>query len=115
MQYSRADRKSVYRSSRCKQIFSIPENLALRKQKTIRAVVQRHNLTVSNFSRDKLVRILQYLLQQGVFGSYYTAQLVFSEPASQPAVRQEPQKVTRYLAPDLNRSIMEEHKARMEE
>ncbi|KAM5519398.1 BTB/POZ domain-containing protein [Fusarium oxysporum f. sp. phaseoli] len=115
MQYSKADRNIVYRSSRCKQIFSIPENLALRKQKAIRAVVQRHNLTVSNFPRDKLVRILQCLLQQGVFSSYSTAKVVISEPASWPTVQQEPQRVLRPLSPDRDRCIMEEHRAWMKD
>ncbi|KAG8670756.1 hypothetical protein FPOAC1_003990 [Fusarium poae] len=115
MQYSRADRQAVYRSSRCKQIFSIPENLALRKQKAIRAVVKRHNLTVSNLSREKLVQILQCLLQEGAFGSYYTTHTIFSAPALAPVVRQEPQAATRPLEADRNQCIMEEHRAWMKD
>lgn len=115
MQYSKADRQAVYRSPQCKRLFSVPENLALRKQKAIRAVVQRHNLTVSNFPREKLVQILQYLLQQGVFSSYHTAHITFSGLTSVSAVRQEPQAATMPSKPDLYGYIMEDHRAWMRE
>jgi hypothetical protein len=115
MQYSGADRQAVYRAPQCKRYFSIPKNLALRKQKAIRAVVQRYNLTVSNFPQEKLIQILQYLLQEGVFSSYHTAHITFSGPASAPAVQHEPQAAARPLEPDRNLCIMEDHRVWMRE
>lgn len=67
MNYPTSDHKSVYCSPSCRRIFSQPNNAILRKQKAIKAVVDRHNLSVSNFSSAKLVQILQYLLKEGVF------------------------------------------------
>lgn len=90
MQYPRADWKSVYRSPSCKRVFNTPDNTVLRKQKAIGAVVERHGLAVSNFSTQKLVQILQYLLKEGVFGSDIQARSVFPELFPPPATPQEP-------------------------
>ncbi|KAI8401949.1 hypothetical protein FOFC_17254 [Fusarium oxysporum] len=51
----------------CRYVFSLPENWHISRQKSIRLVVRRHAIVVANFTEQKLVKILQYLIGQGVF------------------------------------------------
>ena len=79
MQVSREDQKSVYRSRECRIIFRQFDNARLRKQKSIRAVVQRHSLEVWPFSRRRLTEILQELLKNQIFESDHIARSTFPE------------------------------------
>lgn len=110
MQRSRAERIIVYSSVRCRQVFCKPENAALRKQKSIRAVVRRHRLTVSVFSEDQLVQILQYPLREGIFQSKHGARSAFPELFPSPIVQEGVDRVTESFVPDRADSIMEEQK-----
>ncbi|KAH6977665.1 hypothetical protein EDB80DRAFT_593534, partial [Ilyonectria destructans] len=47
--------------------------------KTVKAVVQHHDLSVLNISNEKLIQILQYLLREGVFSSNNIARTIFPE------------------------------------
>ncbi|KAI3570798.1 hypothetical protein IWW34DRAFT_347280 [Fusarium oxysporum f. sp. albedinis] len=110
MQYSRAKCIIVYSSLR--NIFSKPENAALRKSKAIKAVVQRHRLAVSFYSEKDLIQILQHLLKQGIFESKDTARSVYPELFLSPAVQKQIEQVPKPSSvPDRNLSIMEEQKA----
>lgn len=116
MQYSRAERKTVYCSLRCRQIFCRPENSSLRKSKAIKKVVRRHRLTVSYFSEEDLIQILRHLLKEGVFESKHTAQSVYPELFPPPAVQQETEQVSKPSSmPDQNLSIMDEQRAWLRE
>ncbi|KAG7407664.1 hypothetical protein Forpe1208_v012550 [Fusarium oxysporum f. sp. rapae] len=107
MQYSRAKCIIVYDSLR--HIFGKPENAAIRKSKAIKAVVQRHRLTVSYYSEKELVQILQHLLKQGIFESKDTARSIYPELFLLPAVQKQTEQVPKpYSVPDRNLSIMEE-------
>ncbi|KAG8670728.1 hypothetical protein FPOAC2_04035 [Fusarium poae] len=112
MQYSRAECITVYSSSRRRQIFCKPGNAALRKSKAIKAVVQRHRLTVSYFSENDLIKILRHLLKQGIFESRDTARSAYPELFLSPAVQKQTEQATEPVSvPDRNLSIMEEQKA----
>lgn len=101
---------TVYSSLRCRQIFCKPENAALRKQKSIKAVIRRHRLTVSVFSEDQLVQILQHLLKEGIFESKHEARSVFPELFPPPIVQEAVETVTGSSMPDRTDSIMEEQR-----
>ncbi|KAG7410393.1 hypothetical protein IWW34DRAFT_381953 [Fusarium oxysporum f. sp. albedinis] len=114
MQYSRAKCIIVYSSLR--NIFSKPENAALRKSKAIKAVVQRHRLAVSFYSEKDLIQILQHLLKQGIFESIVKARSVYPELFPSPAVQKQIEQLPKPSSvPDRNLSIMEEQKARQRE
>lgn len=115
MQRSRAERIIVYSSVRCRQIFCKPENAALRKQKSIRAVVRRHRLTVSVFSEDQLVQNLQYLLREGIFQSKHEARSAFPELFPSPIAQEGVDRVIESFVPDRADSIMEEQKTWLRE
>jgi hypothetical protein len=51
----------------CRHVFSLPINSQVSRQKSIRLVVRKHAVVVANFTEQKLVEILQYLIGQGVF------------------------------------------------
>ena len=112
MQYSRAKCKTVYSSSRCRQIFCESGNAALRKSKAIKAVIQRHRLTVSYFSENNLIKILQHLLKQGICESIVKARSVYPELFPSPIVQKQIKQLSKPSSvPDQNLSIMEEQKA----
>ncbi|KAH7169828.1 uncharacterized protein B0J16DRAFT_359145 [Fusarium flagelliforme] len=48
-------------------VFSLPINSQISRKKSIRLVVRKHAVVVANFTEQKLVEILQYLIGQGVF------------------------------------------------
>lgn len=79
MHISREDQKSVYRSKPCRIVFRQFDNACLRKRKPILALVQTHNLQVPQFSRKRLVEILQNLLKQQIFQSDQIARGTFPE------------------------------------
>jgi hypothetical protein len=109
MQYSRAKCIIVYSSLR--HIFSKPGNAALRKSKAIKAVVQRHRLTVSYYSEKELISFLRHLLKQGIFESKDTARSVYPELFLSSTVQKETEQVPKPSSvPDPNLSIMEEQK-----
>ncbi|KAF9772855.1 hypothetical protein IL306_009412 [Fusarium sp. DS 682] len=110
MQYSRAKCIIVYSSLR--HIFSKPGSAALRKSKAIKAVVQRHSLTVSYYSEKELIQILRHLLKQGIFESKDTARSVYPELFPSPAVQKQTEQVPKPSSmPGRNLSIMEEQRA----
>jgi hypothetical protein len=84
MDVSREDRKEVYRTRSCRQVFRQFDNARLRKAKSIRAVVEKHNLDVWPFSKHNLVRILQSLLRDGIFDCDVIAQRTFPELFKEP-------------------------------
>ncbi|CZR49762.1 uncharacterized protein FPRO_14761 [Fusarium proliferatum ET1] len=67
MDYPSGHREAVYMNDYCRYVFSLPENLYISRQKSIRLVVRRHAVVVANFTEHKLVEILHYLIGQGVF------------------------------------------------
>lgn len=79
MQYPRAVWKSFHCFLSSRRVFTTHKNAALRQKKTIKAVVQHHDLSVLNISNEKLIQILQYLLREGVFSSNNIAWTIFPE------------------------------------
>ncbi|EXK26209.1 hypothetical protein FOMG_17179 [Fusarium oxysporum f. sp. melonis 26406] len=67
MDYPSGHREAVYMNDYCRYVFSLPENWHISRQKSIRLVVRRHAIVVANFTEQKLVKILQYLIGQGAF------------------------------------------------
>ena len=87
----------------------VGKSYALRKQRPIQAVIERHCLFVSNFSKKKLVEILQYLLKEWVFESNLAARTAFPELFSPPPPLPRPApEVKASNPPTQQSSIIEE-------
>lgn len=75
MQYTKSEQARVYLFY--SRIFSQFDNARLRKQKAIRRVVNSHTRQVTTLPTDRLVGILQYLLQNEIFQYESNARRVF--------------------------------------
>jgi hypothetical protein len=80
MAYTAAQKRRVYLA--CKAIFS-GNNSCLRKQKSIRKLVDKHKWSLisltSDYGEGKVVDMLKLLLEQGIFDSELLAQREFPE------------------------------------
>lgn len=63
----------------CRHVFSLSENSYLSQQKPIRRAIRIHAVVVANFTEQKLVEIVQYLIGRGVFRSRAAAALEFPD------------------------------------
>jgi hypothetical protein len=79
MNYPSGHRKAAYMNAYCRHVFSLPGNSYLSQQKHIRRAIREHAVVVANFSEQKLIEIVQYLIGQGVFSSPAAAALEFPD------------------------------------
>jgi hypothetical protein len=79
MDHPSGHRKAAYMNAYCRHVFSLPENSHLSQQKPIRRAIRNHAVVVANFTEQKLVEIVQYLIGQGVFSSPAAAALEFPD------------------------------------
>nr|CEG02566.1 unnamed protein product [Fusarium pseudograminearum CS3427] len=79
MNHPRRHRKAAYMNAYCRHVFSLSENSYLSQQKPIRRAIRNHAVVVANFTEQKLVEIVQYLIGQGVFRSRAAAALEFPD------------------------------------
>jgi hypothetical protein len=106
-------RKAAYMDANCRHVFSLPENSHLSQQKPIRRAIRNHAVIVANFTEQKLVEIVQYLIGQGVFRSPVAAALEFPDlrdtdiPGAQspvePPIEWQPRKMVTFDLPWLRR------------
>lgn len=104
MNYPREHREAVYMNDYCRRVFSLPTTSQTTRQKYIRSIVRRYAIVFTNFTEQKLVEILQYLIGQGVFRSPAAAALEFPDlrdtgiPGAQspvePSTKCQPRKMT---------------------
>jgi len=80
MSHSQADKRRVYLT--CRAIFA-GNNAQLRRQKKIRDLVDEHKASLGPLIRDlgdnKVIDILKFLLEQGIFQSQVKAKIGFPE------------------------------------
>jgi hypothetical protein len=67
MEYSTVDTKAVFLNEDCRRVFGRSQYTTLTKKRDIRSTIQEHAISVADFSEDKLVIILHYLIKKGVF------------------------------------------------
>ncbi|GKU14305.1 unnamed protein product [Fusarium langsethiae] len=79
MNHPSGHRKAAYMNAYCRHVFSLPENSHLSQQKPIRRAIRNHAVVVANFTEQKLVEIVQYLIGQGVFRSPAAAAFEFPD------------------------------------
>lgn len=77
MNHPSGHRKAAFMNAYCRHVFSLPENSHLSQQKPIHRAIRNHAVIVANFTEQKLVEIVQYLIGQGVFRSPVAAALEF--------------------------------------
>ncbi|RBR05325.1 uncharacterized protein FIESC28_11383 [Fusarium coffeatum] len=79
MNHPSGHRKAAYMNAYCRHVFSLSENSYLSQKKPIRRAIRIHAVVVANFTEQKLVEIVQYLIGQGVFRSRAAAALEFPD------------------------------------
>lgn len=67
MEYSSIDREAVFLNEDCRQAFGQPQYTSLTKKRDIRNIIREWAISVENFTENKLVAILYYLIGEGVF------------------------------------------------
>ncbi|KAF5655031.1 polyketide synthase [Fusarium heterosporum] len=79
MNHPSGHRKAAYMNAYCRHVFSLLENSHLSQQKPIRHAIRIHAVVVADFTEQKLVEIVQYLIGQGVFRSPVAAAYEFPD------------------------------------
>jgi hypothetical protein len=79
MDYHPNDKKAVFLSGRYKRVFGRSQFATGTKRKVIRQEIRDRGISEADFSEQKLIGILQYLIGKGVFLSVAAIQLEFPD------------------------------------
>lgn len=79
MNYHPTDRRAVFLSERCKHVFGQSQFTTGTRRRVIKQTIQERGISVADFSEQKLIEILQYLIGKGVFLAEVAIQLEFPD------------------------------------